>query len=396
MTGAINEVRIAGFTKREYESRHLAIRERMQMRDIDCLIITGNESWFGAGNADVLYVWGEASFGLGPFIVFPLEGEARAVGAHGEGDGEAVIPGYPVSFKKGKGEGRRLRDYAGGIARYVQELGLERGTIAVADMRVMPADVHAELQEALPLARFVPAGNLLLECRRVKSEQELEYVRRAGEVADLAIEAVIAAARPGVTERELINLAEHTMIDAGARRGNFAMLSAAPWEEREAGQRVGSRPSRALQAGDLILDEFAPSVNGYSVQLVVPILVGGGELPASAMELLALHEELYRLTAGLLRPGRTIAEIERQVAERAAPAGDFSRVWALQVDELAESFYRVNYTHLAPGMTWVNHPWTEPQRGKPGLIGHFLGNTFIVTDADPECTSKIPIGLVRT
>jgi len=383
------EIKQHKFSTEEFKRRYDKIRELMQLRDIDCLVITGNDSFYGSYAADLVYVTGQAPM-MGGFFVFPLEGEPLTFIAGG-GGGIGPIPVQMVPFKKGKGEGRRIRDWATGIANQIKELGLERGRIGISDMRVMPAGVYMDLLEYLPHAKFMPAGDLLLECRRIKSPEEQEFVRKSGEAADRGIEAIMSAARPGVTERELVNACEFAMIEAGAERGNFIILTSAPWKERDGSMSIPMRPDRKLKKGDLILNELSPNYGGYYVQQCVPISVGVGEkdMPKSFNDLFGLHKEMYELARSELKPGPTVTDIEKKIAELVSSRGNFSRALALQVGELAESHFRLNYAEMKAGMTWVNHPWTEPPDGKPGFRGHFLGNTFIVTEGEPEVTSRI-------
>lgn len=377
------------FSPQEFERRHNKIREIMQLRDIDCLIITGNNDFFRSYAADLVYVTGQPPM-TGGFVVFPLEGAPVNFVTGGAG-GKGPIPMERISFKKGKGQGRRIRDWAAGMAAKIRDSGLEWGRMGISDMRVMPAGVYLELVEYLPHAKFVPAGDILLECRRIKSQEEQEFVRMSGECADRAIEAVKELARPGITERELVNACEFAMIETGAERGNFIILTAAPWDEIAGSMHIPMRPERKLQKGDLILNELCPNYGGYYIQLCIPISVGISEkeMPDSFKDLFNLHKEMYSLAREELRPGTRVVDIEKLISQLASSRGSFSRAWALQVGELAESFFRLNYAEVRPGMTWVNHPWTEAPHGEPGHRGHFLGNTFIVTEGEPEVTSRL-------
>jgi Xaa-Pro aminopeptidase len=382
------------FSDREFQRRYLKIREGMQLRDIDCLVVTGNNSFFGGYAADLVYLLGRNEM-MGGFIIFPLEGDAMCFNASGD-DPRGPIPKKMVPFKNGKGEGRRIRDWAAGIAARIRELGLENGRIGICDMRVMPAGVYIELVEQLPRAKFLPAGDILLECRRIKSAEELEFVRMAGQCADRGFEAIFKTARPGVTEREVVNAIEAAMVDAGAERGNFIIFGAAPWEEWLKIGRVIGRPERKLQKGDLLLNEISPGYSGYYVQQCIPVSLGVAEkdMPESFTELFKLNQEMYQLTRDELRPGTTVVAIEHKIQALTASRGKFSRTWTLQSAEMAEAHFRTDYMEIKAGMTWVNHPWTELPRGVPGLNGHTIGNTLIVTEAEPEIASGLPLDLV--
>jgi Xaa-Pro dipeptidase len=270
-------------------------------------------------------------------------------------------------------------------------LGLEKSTIGVVSMRVMPVGVYLNIKRDLPYANFVSAGDVLLECRMIKSFEELEFIRKAGECADKGIEAIVEAAHPGVTEAELTARCDYAMIRMGVDRGPFILLGSNPWEKFQGSIGDTSQSQRKLQKGDIILTELSPSYGGYYVQLCVPIAIGGN-FPRSFTKLLNIDKEIYQLALEELRPGNTVATIEEKIFKLASQRGDFRRAWALQSVELAESFFKFD-VEIKANMSYVIHPWTEFSSGK-GLEGHTIGNTVIITGGEPEQVNKSPLDLV--
>lgn len=122
----------------------------------------------------------------------------------------------------------------------------------------------------------MPAGDILLEARRVKSAEELEYVRKAGACADKGAEAMIEAASLADATLESIRRACRVgMLKAGAKAVDFAGLYLASWEEKRGSvARPFSIPNRRLQKGDLILNEICPNYHGAFVQACYPISIG--------------------------------------------------------------------------------------------------------------------------
>lgn len=377
------------FSGEEFVRRHRKVREIMQLRGIDCLIITGNTGGNQSFAADIRYLTGLAgSAAEGTYILFPLIGEpvclASGPFAVKRLEKLCFIPVAPVAFKKGT----RIRDYGSDLVDRIKALGLEKGTIGVVSMRVMSAGVYVNLRRDLPEANLVSAGDVLLECRMIKSLEELAFVRKAGECADKGIEAILEAAHPGVTEAELTACCDHAMIRVGADRGPFILIGSSPWEQFQGAIGDASHSQRKLQKGDIILTELSPSYGGYYAQLCVPVSVGGSP-PRSFTELLEIDKEIYQLALQELRPGNTVGAIEAKVYELARKRGDFRRAWALQSTELAEAFFKMD-TEIKGSMSYVIHPWTEFSSGK-GLQGHTVGNTVIVTGTQPEQISKLPL-----
>ena len=217
----------------------------------------------------------------------------------------------------------------------------------------------------------------------MKSSEELEFTRRSGECADKGFEAMLEVARPGVTDQELVAYCESGMVRAGAEPGNFILLGSAPWSEWRVVPLGVSQ--KKLKKGDIILSEITSCYAGYYTQLCRPICIG--DPPRDFIELFKIHMELYELVRKELRPGNTWNQVDAKVKELALQKRDFSRAWALQTTELAESGPRYNL-ELKAGMAIINHPWTSTAGG---YEGHTIGDTFIVTEGEPEGLSKLPL-----
>jgi Xaa-Pro aminopeptidase len=376
----------AGFSQKEFARRHSRIRELMQLRGIDCLIITGHSGGFGSAGADIRYVSGLPGAILtdGPYIVFPQLGEPLGIASSPFAAAWAMktscVPVEAVSFKKGT----RIRDYTTDVVARIKELDLERATIGIVSMRVMPAYVYTRLLEELPRANFVSAGDLLLEARMVKSPEEITFLRRSGEWADSGLEAIVEAARPGMTETELVAICDAAMVDAGADRGNFILLGSGAWSKMQG--TISGGTEKKLTKGDVIFTEITSNYRGYYTQLCCPISLGG-RFPDSFRKFLDIEKAMYKFAYEELRPGNSVSAIEAKVEKLAASmGGEFRRAWALQIAELAESFFKLDL-ELKAGMAYVIHPWLEPLSGK-GYNGHTIGNTCIVTDGKPEVLNK--------
>ena len=384
-----DEEDVLKFSSREIERRHKKIRELMQLRGIDCLLVTGHTGTYGAEAADIGYISGVSQFFQGGYILFPYAEDPVFFAASPviavrvrEVSNIAV---ESVVFRPGT----RIRDYATSIVEKIKKMNLEKGTLGIVSMRVMPADVYLAMKRDLPDARFVSAGEVLLESRRIKSREEMEFIRRSGRCADMGVEAIIEAAQPGVTEEELVAYCDMAMNRAGGPKGNFILLGSGPWPEMQG--TIGGGGQRRLEKGDLILNEITSCYGGYYTQLCVPVSLGSA-VPEDFMKLMKIHQTMHKTALDLLRPGNWISEIEEKVAEAAASGGeDFRRAWATQSTELAEAFFKLN-TEVKAGMSYVDHPWTEWASGK-GFQGHTIGNTCLVTEGEPEIVHKSSLEL---
>jgi len=371
------------FSNDEYSRRYANIRALMQARGLDCLVITGHGGVFGAAGSDVRYVAGSVMIMEGgPYIIFPFVGDPFLISHVVPGRNEGAIPGEQVSFKKGT----RLRDYGTHVANRLRDLGFEKATIGLVTTRWMPVKDFLAMKRELPLAEFVPADDIVLQCRLVRSEEEKAFLRRSGKAADTGMRAIIELARPGVIERELVIACDTAMAKSSGERGNFILLGSGAWEIE--GQ-IWTGTDRKLERGDVILTELTSNYKGYYTQLCCPIVLGK-KAPAGFMKRLEVNKAMYRTAYDNLRPGNFVGGVEKMVEERVAGMGKWRRSWALQSAEVAESFHKVNL-QIQRNMCFVIHPWSEPASG---FIGHTIGNTCVVRDNEPEVLHKSPQDIV--
>ena len=369
------------FSKEEYSRRYANIRALMQARGVDCLVIRGHNGSYGVGGSDTRYVAGAATLMEGgPYVIFPFVGDPLLITHVVRGRDEGVLSAEQVSFKKGT----RLRDYGTHIANRLRDFGLEKATIGLVTTRVMPIKDYLAMKRELPRAQFVPADDIILHCRLVRSEEEMAFLRRSANMADAGMKAIIDLAKPGVAEKELILACDTAMARAGGEPGNFILLGSGQWELEGV---IWRGTGRILEKGDVILTELTSNYKGYYTQLCCPIVLGK-KPPAGFVKRLQVNKVMYQTAFDNLKPGNFVGSIENMVEERAASMGKWQRSWAVQSAELAESFYKVNL-QIQRNMCFVIHPWSEPLSGK-GYMGHTIGNTCLVTEVEPEMLHRSP------
>ena len=222
------------FSREEMERRHLRIREAMQLRGLACLVAVDNDI--------IRYIAGAAKHAtphkpgdVTGVLIFPLLGDPVllvATSFHSQQlQKESWVPVTAVGFRKGQPEGVRIREYGLDTAERLKSAGIEGGSVGLATWRGVPAYMLEDLRREVPRASFVSAGDLIMECRRVKSSEELRLVRKAAEGADAGIQAIVEAARPGVTEAELVAACDYAMVRAGCERGSMLLLGTGPFDK---------------------------------------------------------------------------------------------------------------------------------------------------------------------
>jgi Xaa-Pro aminopeptidase len=235
--------------------------------------------------------------------------------------------------------------------------------------------------------------------RATKSAEEVERLRGAARLTDLAILAARDAARPGVTELELVAEAEH----AYRRRGGavrITFLRSMPMDAPTGCLPAQNPSDRRLERGDVVLTEFSASLGAYSGQVHRPIFVGA-EPTAAWQRLFEIAKEAYDRIATVLRSGAT----EGDAIRAAAVIGDAG--YAIY-DDLIHG-YGTDYGPPLVDRSCVEH-WRSGAEPPPGRtiardtavviqpnpitpderMGLQLGALTIVRDDGAECLHGLP------
>jgi Xaa-Pro aminopeptidase len=283
------------FSAEEMERRLALTRGLMAEHDLDALVVFGNSGVNRHNNVNPFWLTQYLDMHH-CYVIVPHEGPTELyVGlvnhvpnAREEADAGVVAWG---GYQPGETVAVRLRELG------ARRLGLV-GVAATWNVG-MPYQHYERLAGFESTDLTAPFARL----RSVKSEEEIERLRGAAELTDLAILAALDAAKPGVSEVELVAEAEAAYRRrGGAVRITFlrSMPMAAP-----TGCLPAQNPTdRRLEKGDVILTEFSASLGAYSGQVHRPIFVQA-EPTEEWLRLFDVAKEAYDRIAAALRPGAT-------------------------------------------------------------------------------------------
>src|SRR5579884_1354030 len=370
------------FSPAEYARRYAALRQKMRELNLDVAIVPGGPNHWSFGGG-MLWLTGHWEWhAVANYVVVPLDGEPTLVYSMGGTHAEAV--------RRSRG-GR----FAEVMVERIKELGLERGRIGLVEIDprfgdYLPVNQYNTLREGLPEAELVFTTGLMHELLLVHSAEELDCIRKAGHLCQRAMEALIARARPGVTEWQLEAAAASAIIEDG---GKVDFLIIASSSMHTPAMIFGNpRPSgRVLQQGDYIVMELAAGYRGYTAQIGSPVCVGEPT------------PEVRRFFDDIVLPGfkRIVDEVHPgKKVSRMSEAGSFFRGHGAQSRpilvhglDLTSSEPHIFVDHaepdleLQPGMALVVEP--NPVTAD-GSLGMFFGHTFIVTPHGHECVDQLP------
>ena len=129
---------------------------------------------------------------------------------------------------------------------------------------LMPWMVHQGLMKQFPALEIVDASKIWVQITAVKHPAEIEHVRAAVRVADVGMDAAVAAIRPGVSEHAVSAEAVYAMRKAGSEFEPFIPLVASGYNtsmfERVATEKV-------IAAGEMVILDIGAVVRGYTGDL---------------------------------------------------------------------------------------------------------------------------------
>jgi Xaa-Pro aminopeptidase len=218
------------------------------------------------------------------------------------------------------------RNYGRAIVERLKELNVERGRIGITGLGEVEGTRTPEgtifygtwkqIREAFPHAELVDATKILTEVRYVKSQEEIDVLAKSMEIIEVAIQAEIEAARPGLKDWEVWAAAQCAMMRNGSEMPVHCF-----WVSGKNPKRTLTRPSmRLLERGDVIINELEASWIGYRSQGVQPVFVD--VINPIQAELIKVQREIFNRVAESLKPGVTVgelAELTRKTAEAVAP-----------------------------------------------------------------------------
>lgn len=276
----------------------------------------------------------------------------------------------------------------------LEEKGLKGARIGI-EMRTfgLTADNYALVERRLaPWCTLVDASNLVRGLRVVKSAAEIAYVRRAAELADDSLIAMIEASRPGSFEGD-IAAAGSVQILAG---GGDPPPSGPVLGSGDRALLVRSATGfRVLDAEDQLTIEHAASYRRYCACLMRTIAIGRAQ-PLQQRMFAVTHEAITAMTEAA-RPGNTIGMIDdahRRVFDKegfgesrmSACGYSLGATYRPSWMDVPPMIYSGNEMPIAPGMILFLHAILVDA---PNNLAMSLGYTVLTTDGSAEVLSRI-------
>jgi Xaa-Pro aminopeptidase len=297
------------FSSAELERRYGLARDLMREHELSALVVFGNSGTNRANMANPFWLSNHLDLHH-CYLVVPLdEGQETALytGLTNHVPNAREVSDVPIVEWGGYAPAER-------VAARLREIGVTEGRVGLVGVNAtfsmgMPYAHHARLREELPALELEDVTLPYARLRLVKSDEEVDWLRKAAELTDRAIVALAAGARPGMSDIELVALAEAAYRPQGGMPRIMFLRSMAMDDPN--GCLPAQTPShRRIAAGDVIITEFSASYWGYTGQIQRPIFVEAEPTP-DWQRMFDVALDSYDHIVDVLRAGTTEAEVIR-------------------------------------------------------------------------------------
>jgi Xaa-Pro dipeptidase len=280
------------------------------------------------------------------------------------------------------------------LKKILQEKGLAGERIGIElDSYGLRVHHHIQLQDSLDdWCRLEDASSLTRSLRLVKSPPEIDYVRRAAELADDSLVAMLDTAGPGAFEGDIAAAGQAAILSGGGDPPPSGPVLGS-------GERAllirSATGYRHLDKTDQLTLEFAGSYRHYCACLMRTVAIGAGS---------AKHREMFDVTRDALAamtdaalPGRPLGEIDdahrrvydekgygdfRMAACGYALGASFRPTWM----DVPPMLYSGNPLIAQPGMVLFLHAILIDNTAELAMS---LGHTIVLTENGSEIFSRL-------
>ena len=384
----------------ERDRRHALVADGMRRDGLDVLILPASANRWEQSMADSRYVSGIGGFGTETLTILTPESPPVVYVFNRAAWWQAQPGNWIADVRDGRNR------WARNIAERLAEIGFSAGTIGFSGLAgqtrtpdgVVAQQTFARVRAAFPRARLVDATALVQELRSIKSDEEVDVLRRAAAVTDRMVEAMTATARPGVTERAVYAAMVNAMLLEGAELPSLLIFGSGPGNVPSHGQFVPT--DRVLAADDLLVNEIEARIAGYGAQTVAPLWLG---TPGDAhRRAAAAASDAFEAVRAELRPGATMGGLMRTYRETVEAAGFTASFPLMHARGLGDEVPAVidardletnGDVTIAAGMVFVVKPRAT---SADTTVSVQLGDTVLATRDGGRRLGRRPLGLGST
>ncbi len=196
------------------------------------------------------------------------------------------------------------------------------------------------LKESFPKAEIVKCNDIMVELRKIKSVNELACIQEGFRIVDIATDEVIRNLKPGVTELQMVGIAQRVIYEEGAEYEGLPMYV---FSEKSTSHAISRSGYRTINKGDIVQLNLSAKIDGYSPAIGLPVIMG--KLDGERRRTIEFCKQAHDWTVDQIKAGVLASDI----------AKDFYKMY---VDNGFKDNFVYGPCH-GTGMIEVEAPWME-------------------------------------
>ena len=206
--------------------------------------------------------------------------------------------------------------------------------------------IYEGLKESYPEAEIVKCNDIMVELRQIKSANELACIQEGFRIVDIATDEVIRNLKPGVTELQMVGIAQRVIYEEGAEYEGLPMYV---FSEKSTSHAISRSGYRTINKGDIVQLNLSAKIDGYSPAIGLPVVMG--KLEGERRKVVEFAKEAHDWTIDQLKAGKLASDV----------AKGFYNLYV-------ENGYKDNFVYgpcHGTGMIEVEAPWMETTSDYP-------------------------------
>jgi Xaa-Pro aminopeptidase len=185
----------------------------------------------------------------------------------------------------------------------------------------LTVDQKAQLADALPNAILVDTIDMVEDLMICKDKAEIENIRKAAEISDVAFERILGILKPGLREKDVAAELEYQMKMLGADKEAFGSIVASGYRSA---LPHGLASSKKIKQGEFVTFDFGALYNGYCSDITRTVVIGRASARQKNIYKIVQRAQMAgvkKVRAGVT--GKAVDAAARKVIEKAGFGKEF-------------------------------------------------------------------------
>jgi len=292
----------------EYLERIKKASNLISQAGLDVLIANSNEADF----ANVRYFSGFwPLFEVGGAAIASNGKAALMVGPESEEFAESWSPIKNIHRMREYRESADPQFPGGGFNTFAdvfESIGVKNPKkIGIAGWLVTSVDLYQSIQKAFPSAEIIKADNIVTELRQIKSQAEIACLKEAFRISEIAVDAVLAKIKPGMTELQVVGFAQQAIYENG---GEYEAHALYLFGGKNTNNAISRPRYNIIEKGRIIQLNLGGRIDGYSPSIGIPFCIG--KMNARQKELVQFGLDAHFKTREWLKAGIVAGEVAKK------------------------------------------------------------------------------------